>query len=656
MRHVVADIETDNLLDALTTVHCLVIRDVDTDELVSCSSHAGNIERGLEILRNAERIYGHNFIKFDYPALQKVYPTFSLRRDQIRDTMVIAQMRWAHIKDTDFARAKGLGMPGYLCGSHSLEAWGYRLGVHKGEYTDWCKANGIENAWAQWRPEMQTYCEGDTATTKALVLHIRKYGVSPEAVEIEHELAWYLAAQERAGVPFDVEKAYALQAKLAARREEIGAQMRAEFGPRYKKDGPPFTPKKDIKPRGVVGGAQYQKLKLVDFNPSSRPDIIYHLTTRFGWQPTEFTDSGQAELNEKTLKGLNASIPAVKLLLEYLLVEKRLGQLAEGQEAWLRHARTNGPEGGALTGLHHIHGRIKQNAAITHRASHSSPNLSAVPKVGKAFGEECRELFYVPPIKVPAEHQWVLVGADASSLEARCLAHYLARYDGGEYGKLLLEGDPHTANRIALGLPGDSPLVAKVARDGAKTWFYAWMYGGGDFKLGNLLAFLALPDGTRLLSPPKGGWTKDAISQLGARVKKQFLKNMPAFGGLIDDVQKATKQKGYVLLPDGRRAYVRSEHSALNTLLQGAGAIIVKRWIANYSPIVWRELGEPSWRGEWVPLLWSHDETQTGVRRRHEAWLRDLLTSEMVKVGEHFKWRLPLAGEAKTGLNWKDTH
>lgn len=656
MKHIVADIETNGLLEQLTTIHSLVLRDVDTGEVVSCANQPGYvpIEDGLRMVQQAERVYFHNGIKFDIPAIRKIYPWWTIDREKIRDTLIIAQMRWAHIRDLDFKRKS---FPKKFAGSHALEAWGYRLGVYKGEYTDWCKQQGIADPWAAWCPEMQTYCEGDTDTTRALVQAIRNAGVSQESIDIEHELAWYLAAQERAGVPFDMEKAVALQGKLAARREEIAEQMRQEFGPRYKPSGQPVIPKRDNAKKGVVAGAAYQKIELHEFNPGSRQDIEFKLRDLFGWVPDDFTDSGQAKIDEKTLKGLNADVPAVKLLLEYLMVAKRLGMLAEGKESWLQHARADAPEGGKLTGCIHIHGRIKQNHAITHRASHVKPNLSQVPKVGKPFGAECRELFYVPQVPgLPDDEQWVLVGADASSLEARCLAHYMAAFDDGAYGKLLLEGDVHTANRIALGLPGDTELIAKVARDGSKTWYYAFMYGGGDFKLGSILVFLCTPDGARLLPIPKGGWTEGKIKKLGAEKKAEFLTNTPALKALIESVKRKAKTSGWLRMPDGRRTYIRSDHSALNSLLQSAGAIIVKRWIASFAPKVWAQLGEPGWNGQWVPLLWSHDEVQIAVKRKHAAWLQELLVTEMRNITTHFAWRVQLDGEAKMGLNWKDTH
>jgi DNA polymerase-1 len=664
VRHVIADVETDGLLDRLTTIHSLVLRDLEhPDTIVSCANQPGYtpIADGLRMLQAAERIYFHNGIRFDIPAILKVYPEWTFQREQVRDTFIIASMRFAHIRDTDYRRANAGRYPKHLAGSHSLEAWGYRLGVYKGEYTDWCKANGISDPWSSWRKEMQTYCEEDTATTLALVQKLQQTVISTESIEIEHELAWYLAAQERAGVPFDMEKAQALQAVLSAKREGLAQQLRAEFGPILVKSGAVTVPKKDNKKRHVTAGAAYQNLKRVEFNPGSRRHIEVKLKALFGWEPTEFTDGGQAQVNEKTLGNLNAEIPAVKSLMDYLLVCKRLSQMAEGKKgedtAWMKLATADGPAGGRITGCYHIHGRVKQNHAITHRAAHAKPNMSAIPKVGKPYGEECRELFYVPQSpRVAEDDQWRLVGADLAGLEARNLGHYMARFDGGAFAKVLLEGDVHTANRIALGLPGDDDSMAKVARGGAKNWFYAFMYGGGDFKLGSMLMSIAMPDGKRLLPAPAGGWTEARIKTLGKQRKQQFLKNTPALKALIDTVQAAAKAKGYLVLPDGRRAFIRSEHAALNTLLQGAGAIIAKRWIVNAARRYQQELGTPGWDARWVPLLWSHDETQHGVRKVHAEWACQMLVEECRKLTEHYQWRVPLDGEAKIGLNWKMTH
>lgn len=397
-----------------------------------------SIETGLAVLSRAEKVYGHNVIRFDIPALKKVFPDWPGPSGQVLDTLVVAQMRWAHIKDSDYALAKEGKFPARMAGSHALMAWGHRLGCFKGEYTDWCKEQGVD-PWSEWRPEMQQYCEQDTEVTRQLVLKIRQSGVSPESVETEHELCEYLWKQEQNGWPFDMEKAVALQARLAARREELHGALVKQFGSWRAPDGKPFVPKRDNARLGYTAGQAVQKYKTVEFNPLSRDHIAKVLIETYGWKPTTFTPTGKPAITEDTLDAL-AEVPEAALIHEYLTIQKRLGQLAEGKQAWLGHARVH-----PATGMHHIHHRVIQSGTITHRAAHSNPNLGQVPSVGSPYGAECRELFTVPK-------GWVLVGADASGLELRCLAHYMARWDGGAYGETVLHGDIHTVNQKAAGL------------------------------------------------------------------------------------------------------------------------------------------------------------------------------------------------------------
>jgi DNA polymerase I len=232
--------------------------------------------------------------------------------------------------------------------------------------------------------------------------------------------------------------------------------------------------------------------------------------------------------------------------------------------------------------------------------------------------------------------EWFQVGADMSSLEARCLAHYMARYDGGAYGKLLLEGDVHAANRDALGLPKD-----KAGRGRAKTWLYAFMYGAGDEKLGTIL------------DPSLRGSKAKAA---GKKYKDQFFAATPAMAALIEDVKKAANKNRYLTLPDGRKVYVRSDHSALNFLLQGAGAVLCKWWVANSAERLERELGPQGWDKNWAGMLWVHDEVQLGVRARYVEQVKTALVEEARKLTQQFNWRVPLDGEAKHGKNWKETH
>jgi DNA polymerase I-like protein with 3'-5' exonuclease and polymerase domains len=250
-----------------------------------------------------------------------------------------------------------------------------------------------------------------------------------------------------------------------------------------------------------------------------------------------------------------------------------------------------------------------------------------------------------------------MVGADASGLEARNLGHYMAAFDGGAYAKVLLEGDVHSVNRDALGLPSTTNAIAKHTRGGSKNWFYAFMYGGGDEKLGKMLAMLRNPEtGEPYIKPPKGGWTKDSYRKLGKQLKAKFLKNTPALGKLVEKCKKAFKEKGWLRMPDGRRTYIRSDHSSLNSLLQAAGAIICKKWIVNFSRRLREEFGEPGWGGMWVPLLWVHDEVQLAVRPEIADRVCVILVEEIRKLTDVYGWRVALDGEAKIGANWKETH
>lgn len=630
MRHIVFDTETDGLYETVTKVHCLVLRDMNSDVVLSCTNAAPGyptIEEGLALLTNAERVYGHNIIDYDIPVLCKLYPNWEPPA-RVLDTLVTARLRWAHIKETDYDLNRRGILPGQFIGRHSLEAWGFRMGILKGNF----KKNNAD--WTVWTQEMQEYCERDTLVTRELVLRIRKAGVSAESVETEQELAQYLSHQQRNGVPFDVHAAVALQGRLAARREELGQLLKQEFGS-FEVRGKEFTPKRDNKRLGYIKGVTITKSKLTEFNPASTDHVANRLTELYGWKPLAFTNGGKPQIDELSLKGM--TFPIVKVLSEYLLVAKRLSQLAEGKQAWMKLMTNERLDGGKLTGLYHLHGSINQSGAITHRATHREPNMSAVPKVSSPYGGECRALFHVPK-------GWKMLGADASGLELRNLAHYMARYDNGAYGKIILEGknedgtDIHSMNRKALG-----SLVTQDSkgRDDAKTFIYAYLYGAGDEKLGSIVS----PH-----EPP------DVQKYIGAQLRKNFEGGTPALKYLRDAVGKQVKMQGYLTVLDGRRAYVRHEHAALNTLLQCAGAVICKRWIITFARQMEKEFGPQGWRGQWAAMLWSHDEIQVAVREDIAARAALIAVEAMEAMTEHFKFRCPLTGEAKLGNNWCETH
>jgi DNA polymerase I-like protein with 3'-5' exonuclease and polymerase domains len=373
------------------------------------------------------------------------------------------------------------------------------------------------------------------------------------------------------------------------------------------------------------------KLKLVQFNPGSRDHIAKVLKEQYDWKPEVFTDTGKPEISEVTLEG--AHYPPVPKLIEYLLLSKRISNLETGPKAWMKFVDEHGL----------MHPVIYHNHAVTHRGGHTSPNITQAPKVGNPYGQEWRSLVHAPV-------DWTQMGVDVSGLELRCLAHYLARYDGGAYGKIVCDPTQkiHALHQQMMG--------GNISYDVAKIWFYAYIYGAGDEKLG------------KIVDP---GATPDRHRKLGRKYRNLFQKKMRAMGLLQETLAQKVDEQGYILLIDGRRAYIRSPHAALNTLLQGTGSIICKNWIndwkswmeAQYGPQVgYSVLGREHprmWRkyGTWAGAIWAHDEIQAYL---HKDLDHQLISEKCVEViswqQDKFNFRVPLTGEAKLGRDWASTH
>jgi DNA polymerase I-like protein with 3'-5' exonuclease and polymerase domains len=215
-----------------------------------------------------------------------------------------------------------------------------------------------------------------------------------------------------------------------------------------------------------------------------------------------------------------------------------------------------------------------------------------------------------------------LVGCDASGLELRMLAHYMKDQD---YIKTVTEGsskngtDVHTVNQRAAGL---------ATRDNAKTFIYAFLYGAGDAKIGSIV----------------GGTAKD-----GEKLKKKFLEKTPALARLLSKVKKEA-DTGSVPGLDGRRIWVRSEHAALNSLLQGAGAIVMKKALV----LFYDTFKANKWPVKLVANV--HDEFQFEVHPDYAELAGKAARQSIIDAGVHFKLRCPLDGEYKIGKNWKETH
>ncbi len=581
MKKYIVDIETDGLLDTVSKVHLIVCKDVDTGELKIAKTPMEVFDLSRWLRSEEHCIIGHNVLGFDFKVLNKLYG-LELSNINYIDTLILSRLVLPDLRARDFdARA----MDSKLFGSHSLKAWGHRLDLHKGDYGE------QDGAWDEVNEQMVEYCINDVELTHKLYDHLMDQKPSIDALELEQEIAHICYEQEWAGFPFDTDKAVVLLSKLKKRAEELRYNLVKAFGSWVVDEGE--------RKKGL-----YHKISIIEFNPNSRQHISKRLQELHGWKPTEFTPSGEPKVDETVLSKLQ--YPEAKLMSEFLLIQKRIGQLSEGNQGWLKLERKG-----------RLHGRVNTMGSITSRCSHSHPNLAQVPSVHAEYGKECRELFKVV-------EGYSLVGIDVSGLELRCLSHYMAKFDGGSYGRNLLDGDIHTANQKAAGLS---------TRDQAKTFIYGFLYGAGDAKVGQIVG--------------KG-------PRVGRKLKEEFLNKLPALKKLREAVQGKAKKHGYVRGLDRRKVPVRSTHAALNTLLQSAGAIVCKKWLVILHELL-RDKGY-TYAHDYTQVAFVHDEVQLMVKEEHAERIGSLAVEAIGLSGEHYGFRIPLTGEFRVGRSWADTH
>lgn len=656
------DLETDGLLDELTRVHTMHVIDTESGQALrfnggefadgSPATRHGDIIDGLRLLEEADGLIGHNIIGFDIPALKKVYGFEP--KGVIHDTLIYTRLIYPHIKDIDTAAIRRRKRPeGFakFIGAHSLKAWGLRLGVMKDDYS---------GGWTEFNQSMETYAAQDVVVTKALWELVAAKEFCEESIRLEHRIAQIIFWQERHGFLFDKVAAEKLQIELVGRRAELEDVLRDTFKPwiePVRKGGKPvvFIPKRDNKKLGYTAGVPVSKFKTVSFNPASRDHIANRLTKLFGWTPVEFTETGKPKVDETTLDGLN--YPEAKLLTEYLTIDKRLGALADGQNAWLKKVRADG----------RLHGRVNTLGAITRRMSHSDPNMAQVPTVkvdtdgakllgfAGGYGVECRGLFIVAPGKK-------LVGCDAEGLELRMLGHYMAKHDGGAYADAVVNGkssdgtDVHTVNQRLIGFN---------SRYNAKTFIYAYLYGAGALKLGSIVVD-DMDDERRskfFAKHPAGRPREQGMARLGRRAKQRVEEGLPALGKVQKAVQRAAAKKVLKTI-DGGLLRVRSAHSALNTLLQGGGAVLMKKALVMFVDSLFAD----GWTVDPLTGVFSkgdhtfgfvanvHDEFQKEVDEAIAEAMGQLAADAIREAGEAYNLRCPMAGAYQTGLTWADSH
>ena len=594
--NLVFDIETDGLDPH--KIFCISAIDVDTQEQKNFD--VSNICNGLAYLMQADKLIGHNIIGFDIPAIKKLYRV-DLSDKKIVDTLVLSRL---------FNPVRA---------SHSLEAWGYKLGFQKIDF----------DKYDEYSEEMMEYCANDVQLNLKVYEALKREskGFTSESVNLERDTYKVITKQREHGFMLDITLAQKLLEEFEKEIKLTEKEVHKTFKPRidrrviypqHTKDG--VLRKMGLDTKGKQTRLTDDEYDIFDkgqsttvvreteepFKLGSRQQIGEYLQ-QFGWKPKEFTPTGQPKVDEKILNKVK-DIPEATLIAKYLMLQKRIAQVS----SWLTFLPENLIENseGCVELSARVHGSVITNGTITGRMSHRDPNMAQIPSLASPYGKECRSCWTVAD-------KFKLVGIDASGLELRMLAHYL---NDEEFTDDIINGDIHTANQKRAGLK---------SRNQAKTFIYAFLYGAGDAKIGSVI----------------GGNKAE-----GKRVKQSFLANFGTLKTFRNRITREAEQNGFIKGLDGRKIFIRSAHAALNSLLQGAGAIVMKRALIIFDELI----KENNLLANCVANV--HDEWQVEVLEEEAEQLGQLGVDAIRTAGVYYNLNCPLDGEYKIGGNWSETH
>lgn len=609
MEHLLWDVEASGLLKEADRLHSIQVGSLDGDDVEVYADFPGYrpLREGLERIKNAQKLYGFNSIGYDFPLIEKLYPG-TLTLDQQVDLMLLAAMHDPGEKAT------------------KLSDHGKRLGILKGEFT---------GPWDVCTQDMLTYAALDIPVTRAvwkLVKHVMEWG---SCVEVEHRFAWVLHLQQQNGFTLDIPAAVALEADLRQEVVEETLKARDVFPPRWvpaREKGRNVEVELKVRRPGSLVGSRYTKVHLEVFNPGSRPQVGSRLRA-LGWKPKVFGDNGHPKVDEKVLSTL--PYPQAKKLMRLFRLMKLLGMLSDGKTGWLRLVHSDG----------RLRGRVKATGTAPGRCSHSKPNLAQADK------KEPRMRACLIP-----RAGWKLVGIDGEGLQARLLASYLTRWDGGAYADKIVNGskadktDEHSSNILHIPYIKEGFVFEgkrfQTVRDGVKQCLYAVLFGAQDPSLGQYVQ-----DALKDVGLPRAALPN---RELGALARQGLFRAIKGFSKFEEALVEAIK-KGYLKGPDGRRVPIRSRHSKLVFLMQAGESAVMKLAAVIFHFTRAPEAGLVHGR-DFAYCAHVHDEHQLEARPELAELVGKTYAACIVEAGRLLKLSCPLAGSYDIGDNWSSTH
>jgi len=690
MKTAIFDIEADSLNP--TVIHCIAVREHESG--VAKLYGPSELSEALTHLSTCDRLTGHNVLDFDLPVLKRLLNWEPSATTGVIDTLIWSRFLFSDLTKNDLKRygddEDDETKFKALIGKHSLEAWGKRLGVHKVDF---------QGPWDTYTQVMGDYCLADTATNLAIYRHFLGLGHTDfTALQIEHDFARICNRMTATGVCFDVEKAKEMHASLKSDLEKLTTEIVGDIPPtvvemktpeyyiatwpdktehQFPTKGAADAARKVLKyrPRDCSIAPGPVARKIIPFNINSRQQVRELLYQRHSWLSPALTETGEkmvgqlsgeelardyGKLSEELLRECPFALG--HKLADYYLINKISSFLlsADEKKGWL-----------TMCGDGRIHGQIITIGAATFRCTHNRPNIAQVPHtaVDKAagpifglkgrYGADCRSLFRASP-------GYVMVGADLSGIEAVALAHYLYPYDRGEFAKKIAAGDIHSSNVVAIKGAGFG-----ISRTDSKTAFYGYLYGSGDMKMGTILVS-STQDAVEYYQDRRDWYRRNpnrnekkvwsdalkarrqatpeeaALIEIGSKVKRALETGITGLGDLVSALKTASTRK-YLNVAD-RRVPIRSNHAALNTLLQSFSALIMKKWVC---------LTDEACRRQDVvyrPLLTVHDELDIECLPEYVDAYSKICLRSIGLAGEYYKVRLPVTGEVKQGSSWLEVH